>query len=315
VEGMPCAGKQRSKLAHERAGRGQTRRVLGWSLRAAIYGILLIVMFRWFEHSQVYHPSTSILAEGEVLGRPWKDVYFTAADGVRLNGWFFEANANSPRRATIVLFCHGNGGNISHRFALYELLLDLGVGVFAFDYRGYGRSSGRPSEEGTYQDATAAFDWLNSQGVASHNIVAMGESLGGGVVAELALRRPVSGLILASTFTSIPDLGAELFPFLPVRLISSIRYETIHKLPQITAPVLVLHSRSDLLIRFHHAEKLVAAANEPKLFHEISGGHNDSLVVDLEQYQQGVEDFFQLLSRRSAGKAIAPGLQDQESSP
>src|SRR5262249_52582451 len=145
------------------------------------------------------------------------DVYFETADNVRLNGWFFPAGTNSPRAALAVLVCHGNAGNISHRLELCRALLATGVSVFVFDYRGYGRSKGRPSEEGTYRDAQAAYRWLQEKGFAGSNILAYGESLGGGVAAELALRERLGGLILQSTFTSIPDIGAELFPWLPVR--------------------------------------------------------------------------------------------------
>ena len=174
-------------------------------------------MFRWFEHSQVYHPDRVLTATGAELGRPFEDVSFKASDGVELNGWFFPASTNSPRRHLAVLVCHGNAGNIGHRLDTCAALLATGVNVFVFDYRGYGRSQGRPSEEGTYRDAQAAYRWLRQKGFAGTNIIAFGESLGGGVAAELAVRETVGGLVLQSTFTSIPDMGAELFPWLPVR--------------------------------------------------------------------------------------------------
>jgi hypothetical protein len=158
---------------------------------------------------------------------------------------------------------------------LCAALLKTGAAVLVFDYRGYGKSGGRPQEEGTYRDAQTAYGWLRRQGFAADSIIAFGESLGGGVAAELALREPVGGLVLESTFTSIPDIGAELFPWLPVRWISSIKYDTRSKLPRLRVPVLVLHSRADSLIRFRHAEQNFAAANEPKTFRELRGNHND----------------------------------------
>jgi pimeloyl-ACP methyl ester carboxylesterase len=181
---------------------------------------------------------------------------------------------------------------------LYALLLHADVNVFAFDYRGYGRSEGRPGEEGTYKDAQAAYGWLQQRGFVSTNIIAYGESLGGAVASELAVRETVGGLILQSTFTSLTDLGAELYPFLPVRSIGSIGYDTHSRLPRIRVPVLILHSRGDRLIPFHHAEQNFAAANEPKWLCEIAGDHNDGL-DDRETFAAGIE---QLLHRMDVGK-------------
>ena len=247
-------------------------RVAGLVVAVAV----LFVMFRWFEHSQVYHPTREFEASPLELHRPFEDVRFKAGDGVELHGWFFPASTNSLRAHLAFLICHGNGGNISHRLGLCAALLETGAGVFIFDYRGYGQSHGRPGEEGTYRDVQAAHAWLRQKGFRAENIIAFGESLGGGVVSELALREPVGGLILQSTFTSIPDIGAELFPWLPVRWISTIQYDTRGKLRRIKAPVLVMHSRADDLVGFHHAEKLFAAANEPKMFCALRGEHNEA---------------------------------------
>jgi len=232
-------------------------------------------------------------ATGAELGRPFEDVTFSSGDGVRLHGWFFPANLNSPRASSAVLICHGNGGNICHRLEMCEALLETGVGVFLFDYRGYGRSAGRPSEEGTYLDAVAACGWLQRKGFASTSILALGESLGGGVASGLALRETLGGLILQSTFTSIPDIGVELFPWLPVRWFSTIQYDTCHRLAHLKIPVLIMHSRTDELIAFHHAEKNFAAANEPKLFWEIKGEHNEPL-ADRAGFVAGIEKFLAL---------------------
>lgn len=238
--------------------------------------VILYLMLRWFEHSQVYHPFRKHEAVPAELGRAFEDVRFTAGDGVALHGWFFPAHTNSPRAQVAFLICHGNAGNISHRLGLCAALLQTGAAVFVFDYRGYGRSGGRPSEEGTYRDAQAAHGWLRQKGFRGEDIVAFGESLGGGVAGELALRDTLGGLVLQSTFTSIPDIGAELFPWLPVRLISTIKYDSRAKLPHIKIPVLVMHSRDDDIIPFHHGEQNFAAANEPKTFCELEGGHNDA---------------------------------------
>lgn len=257
-------------------------------------GLLVFVMLRWFEHSQVFHPDPFLTATGAELGRPFENVSFKAKDGVDLNGWFYPANTNSPRASLAILLCHGNAGNIGYRLDMCQELLETGVAVFVFDYRGYGRSRGRPTEAGTYLDAQAAHQWLQRKGFPPANIIAYGESLGGGVAAELAMRETLGGLILQSTFSSIPDIGAELFPWLPVRLMSSIKYDTCKKLPRLRIPVLIMHSRVDGLIGFHHAQKNFAAAHEPKLFWELNGDHNEP-VSDPKKFTAGIEKFLQLL--------------------
>ena len=267
-----------------------------WLKRAArwfaVLG-LLYVMLRWFEHSQIYQPSREFEASPTELGRAFEEVRFKASDGVALHGWFFPANTNSPRAHLVFLICHGNGGNVSHRLGLSAALLATGAGVFVFDYRGYGRSEGRPGEEGTYRDAQAAHAWLRQKGFRGERIVAFGESLGGGVVSELALRETLGGVVLQSTFTSMPEIGAEVFPWLPVRLISTIKYDTRAKLPRIRVPVLVMHSRADDLARFHHGERNFAAANNPKFFCELRGAHNEALWTQ-PQFCEAIEKFLKL---------------------
>jgi fermentation-respiration switch protein FrsA (DUF1100 family) len=262
-----------------------------WKIVARLLLLLvtLYLVLRWFEHYQIYHPYQAWAADGRALGRAWEDVSFTAADGTRLSGWFFPANTNAVRARVVIVVCHGNAGNISHRLGLYAVLLEAGVNVLAFDYRGYGHSAGRPSEEGTCLDAQAAHSWLRQRGYASTNLVAYGESLGGAVATELALRAPLGGLVLQSTFTSIPDLGAELFPWLPVRTLSTIKYDTRSKLPRVRVPVLILHSRRDGLVSFHHAERNFAVANPPKWLVEIDGDHNDSLEFNRAKIIVGLE--------------------------
>src|SRR6266516_1700253 len=253
-------------------------RLSGKWARLLIGLVVIYLMLRWFEHRQIYQTYRQLETSGSELGRPFEDVHFQTSDGVGLNGWFFPADADSSRKHFVYLLCHGNAGNISHRLEHCAALLETGASVFIFDYRGYGRSEGRPGEEGTYLDAQAAHRWLRQKGFDETNIVALGESLGGGVASELALRAPVGGLILQSTYTSIADVGSELFPFLPVRWLNRIKYDTRSKLPRVHVPVLVMHSRDDKVIRFRHAERNFAAANEPKIFWPIEGGHTEVLV-------------------------------------
>ncbi len=274
-------------------------------LRIALLLIVIYIMLRWFEYSQIYHPSRVMDAAPAQLGRPFEDVFIPVEDGERINAWYFPAaNAGSP----VFLVCHGNAGNISHRLDLASLLLEAGGGVLLVEYRGYGRSDGKPGEENTYRDAQAAYHWLIAKGIAGTNIIAYGESLGGGIASELAARDPVAALILQSTFTSMPDLGAELFPWLPVRLISTIKYNTRAKLPKLREPVLILHSRQDDLIAFHHAEQNFAAANEPKFLRELSGFHNEALLASRPAMLSAIRDFLQnpIVNHSHAQTAPAP---------
>lgn len=270
---------------------------------AGLVGLaLLLFMLQQFEHSQVYHPDRDLYATPRAIGRSFEDVRFASKDGKRLHGWFLPADPTKPTAGKVILLCHGNGGNISHRLRLCEALLKMDVSVLAFDYRGYGLSEGAPSEEGTYLDAQAAFAWLRATGYKPEQIIVMGESLGGGVASELAVREPVSGLILLSTFTSLPALGAELFPWLPVRLISTIHYDTQHKLKSIRIPVLILHSRSDGLIAYKHAEANLKAANPPKMLRELRGTHNDTL-FDQGAFDNAMEEF---LKQPALSRAASP---------
>lgn len=265
------------------------------------YGIL-----RWFEYRQVFQPYRAFAAEGDELGAAWQEVWLKTSDGVRLNAWHFRASNAPLAEQEVFLICHGNGGNISHRLGLYGVLLDLGRDVLAFDYRGYGRSDGKPSEKGTYLDAQAAFGWLRQQGYRAEQILLLGESLGGGVATELATRETSGGLILQSTFTSIPDLAAGLYPWLPARTLATIRYDNLAKLPGIRVPLLVLHSRADTLIPFAHGQRLFQAANAPKLLREVHGDHNDTLDADREAYSAAVQAFLDLRGRPAAEWPTSP---------
>lgn len=279
-----------------------------WSkhlIKAALGLVLIVVLLRWFERSQVYQPSRAWDANPAELGRQFEDVFFNTSDGVRLDGWFYPAETNSPRARIAVLYCHGNGGNISHRLEVYRTLLNMGLSVFAFDYRGYGRSEGRASEEGTYRDSQAAYRWLREKGFEGRNIIGFGESLGGGIASELALREEIGGLVLQSAFSCTADIGADLFPWLPVQRLCTIKYETCQKLPRIHVPVLIMHSRGDELINFRHAEKNFRVANQPKLLSEIEGDHNNPL-ANPAGFAEGVEKLLRMMQTRAPEKALPP---------
>lgn len=257
----------------------------------AIVLLVFFVIVGCAARKMVFQPFRTLEAGPETLKRPYEDVFFRAADGVRLNAWYFPAETNSQFAHFAILICHGNAGNISHRLPLIETLLRTGAAVFAFDYRGYGRSDGSPSEKGTYRDAEAAREWLLTKGYLATNILALGESLGGGVAAEIALTKPLAGLVLQSTFTSVPDLAAEIAPWLPARLVLTTRFSTREKLGRIHVPVLVMHSRADRIIGFAHGERNFAAARDPKFFCELLGDHNDAIFASGDRYRQAVSEF------------------------
>ena len=254
---------------------------------AAGAGLLLGGLFL-FQSRLVYFPSSKMDGSPRDVGLAYEDVRFTASDNIQLQAWFVPAeNARG-----VVLFCHGNAGNISHRLETITLLHDLGLSVFIFDYRGYGQSKGKPSEQGTYRDAWAAWEHLvQERNTDPKDVIVWGRSLGGPIAAWLAREATPGALILESSFTSIPDIGAKLYPFLPVRLIARIRYNTEEYVSGVRCPVLVVHSPEDKLAAFEFGLRLFKAANEPREFLEITGGHNNGFLISGRTYTDGVDRF------------------------
>ncbi len=233
-------------------------------------------------------PGRKLMATPADIGLEYEPVSLVTGDGIRLSAWFIPRIAD---RGTL-LFLHGNAGNISHRLDSIRLFHELGLSVFILDYRGYGESEGKPSEAGTYDDATAAWRYLVEQRhIEPRNIVLFGRSLGAGIAAELAARIRPGALIMESAFTSVPDMAATLYPWLPVRLLSRYRYDARKNLARISCPLLIAHSRDDEIIPFMHGQRLFEHAHEPKYFLELRGGHNDGFLVTGQGYIDGLELF------------------------
>jgi len=212
------------------------------------------------------------------INLPFTPLRLATSDGEVLDGWFVPGSMKRETRG-LVIFFHGNAGNIGHRLDYLRMFHGLGLATLIIDYRGYGRSSGTPTEDGTYLDAASAWHHATEVlGFTADRIVLYGESLGGGVASQLAISHRPGALVLASTFTSVPDLGAGLYPLLPIRLLANIRYDTLARVPQITCPTLVIHSRDDDIIPFAHGRRLFEAARSPKQFLEIEGGHNEGFI-------------------------------------
>ncbi|NIM17939.1 MAG: alpha/beta fold hydrolase [Candidatus Aminicenantes bacterium] len=254
--------------------------------------VILIVFLFFNQRSMVYFPLRKITDTPAAIGLPYREIIFKTSDGLQLCGWMVGDEDNRD----VVLFCHGNAGNISHRLESFDIFHRIGLRCFIFDYRGYGKSEGEPSEQGTYRDVEAAWQYLiETENIPSQRIILFGRSLGGAVAAHLAARLDVNAraLILESTFTSVPDLGAQWYPFFPIRMIIRFHYNTKALLAKIKLPVLVIHSPQDELIPFNHGKALFEAAKEPKQFLRISGSHNEGFSDSREEYIIGFRGFLE----------------------
>lgn len=259
-------------------------------LVAMVYGAMLLFIF-FYQNNLLYLPQIGgreMEATPEDVGLAYDSVTLTTSDQVELDGWFLPVE----QARGVVLFCHGNAGNISHRLDSLQIFHDLGYSVLIFDYRGYGRSQGKPTEEGTSRDAEAAWQYLaNERQIDPGRIVLFGRSLGAAVAAQLATVHTPGALIVESCFTSVPDMAAKLYPLLPVRLLSRLHYNVVDYLQQISCPLLVIHSPDDEIIPFSHGKRLFAAGKPPKKFLKLKGGHNEGFLVSGHAYAQGLAAF------------------------
>lgn len=257
---------------------------------AALVGFVFVS-----QHRLVYLPDAVGSAASVTpadLGLDYEDAAFYAPDGSRLHGWFVPGGG----RRTL-LFFHGNAGDISHRLESIRFFHELGLSVLIVDYRGYGQSEGRPSEHGTYEDAEAAWRYLTARrGIPAEDIVLFGRSLGGPIAAWLAARHRPAGLVIESAFTSVPDLGREIYWFLPVRWMSRFSYATRELVRDVRCPVLVAHSRDDEIVPFAHGRAIFEAANEPRELLELHGGHNEAyLRIEHGAYRDELQRFLRSL--------------------
>jgi fermentation-respiration switch protein FrsA (DUF1100 family) len=256
--------------------------------------VIAIIGIRLYEPRLVYQPGDRTVDPPDVsLALHERSASFKAADGTRLSAWIIPA-AGTAQDAPWVLISHGNYGNIGYggRPQFYAWFRDLGMNLFAYDYRGFGASDGSPSEAGVYADAAAAYRYLtDSLHVPPSHIVLFGHSLGTGVTIELARHVPAAGLIVEDAYTSVVDRGQEVFPLLPIRLIARSRFASIDRVGALRLPKLFLHARDDRTIPIEHGRKLFAAAAEPKDFVELNAGHADGYSADRARYYGAIEAF------------------------
>ncbi len=251
-----------------------------WSAILGIAYVGCIVVLKILENRLVYHPlkaAESWYMFPEVEPR---DVWLQATDGTKLHAWWIPP---SRPGAGAVLLAHGNGGNLSHRvpFAI-RLRETLGAGVLLFDYPGYGRSEGKPSEAGCYDAAEAAYHWLTATAkTPPDRVLILGESLGGGVAVQMAANHECRSLVLLFTFTTLPDAAKVHYRLLPVRFLMKNRFDNISKIHTIHRPVFIAHGTADRVIPFVQGERLFAAANDPKEFVRMEGGEHDIALPDV----------------------------------
>jgi fermentation-respiration switch protein FrsA (DUF1100 family) len=258
-------------------------------------GYVLLVAFVYLTQARMlYLPDMNgreLVASPDAVGLVYEDVSLEATDGVRVHGWFVPGESSR-----VLLYFHGNAGNISHRLHSIREFHELGLTVFIIDYRGYGQSGGTSTEAGLYRDAEAAWRYLTEdRGIASKDVVLFGRSLGASVASWLAMREDAGALIVDSAFTSVPNIGQDAYPWLPVRLLSRFKHPTREYVASSKCPVLVVHSRDDEIIPFHHGEAVFTAASEPKTFLEIRGGHNDAYARSTETHRDGMRKFLDSL--------------------
>lgn len=281
----------------------------GWRIARIVILLCagLVILLMAFEDKLIFFPAKypegfwsveNIPAgEGEIIPRI-EDSHFKSADGVSLHGWYCTPQKKSAggfvpvSSDMVLLWFHGNAGNITHRFDMISGLMELPVHVFIVDYRGYGKSGGSPSERGLYLDARAAWDHLTAErGIPANRIVVLGKSLGSAPAVDLASKVEPAGLIVQSGFTSAPDMAATIFPFLPSALLRT-KMDSVGKIANVACPKLFIHSPIDEVVPYKLGRRLFDAAPEPKQFYEVArASHNETYIVGGKAYFQTLRAF------------------------
>ena len=225
----------------------------------------------------------------QLSGLPLEEVWIPVDEQVTVFGWFVDAGPNHP----VLLWCHGNAGNISHRLEGIRRWFQRGLSVFIFDYRGYGRSSGEPSETGLYQDALASYDYLiQKRKIVPGRLILFGRSLGAGVAGEVAVQRPAAGLIVEGAFPSIQAMSDHHYFGLPARWVMDLDFNLAQKVRALRLPFLVIHGDKDAIVPMALGRQVFEAANEPKQWYVVAGAdHNDVPFIGRESYFQTIDSF------------------------
>ncbi len=257
-----------------------------------LFGFCLIFVYvKYIEHKGIFYPSKDILAYPSSSGFSFEDAEIITEDNLKINGWFLQ----NPKAKYTLLFLHGNAGNIGDRIDKIGMLYELGLNIFIIDYRGFGKSEGKPSESGLYKDASASYHFLvNKRNIAADEVVLYGESLGTAVAVDLASKNNVKALILEGAFSSGKDMAKEIYPFLP-RIIFSSSYNSLAKVRDAKMPKLFIHSREDEIIPYRLARRLYEASPHPKEFVSMNGPHNESFFIFASEYKKAIKEFIDKL--------------------
>ncbi|MFB3077132.1 MAG: alpha/beta hydrolase, partial [Lysobacterales bacterium] len=262
------------------------------TIAASVYVLLSLVLYL-LQGKMVFLsnlPGRALTASPGDIGLEYEDVYLTTLDDERLHGWYVPATISRG----VIVFFHGNAGNISHRLDSIGIFHQLGLDTLIIDYRGYGQSTGKTNEQGTYLDAQAAWSYLvDERGIAADQIIIFGRSLGGAVGAWLGAQHTPAAVIIESSFSSGVDMARRLYPFLPVRLITRLRYPVAEYASHLDCPVLVVHSRDDEIIPFAMGQSIYAAVKQRKSFLELRGDHNNGIFISRQDYLRGLDGFIE----------------------
>lgn len=247
----------------------------------------IILYIKYIENNGVFYPEKILDITPDSLSIPFEDIYLTIGDNVKINGWFIP----KEQAKHTILFLHGNAGNLGYRLDKIALLRKNPVDIFIIDYRGFGKSNGKPSEKGVYKDAEAAYWYMvNNRGILPESIILYGESIGGAVAVDLASKVKTEALILEGTFSKGRDMAKKILPFIPSFLFSNM-FDSLAKIKKITAPVLFIHSKDDETIPFDLALKLYNGAISHKQFVEIKGSHNQGFIDSKVSYSEALKTF------------------------
>jgi fermentation-respiration switch protein FrsA (DUF1100 family) len=246
------------------------------------------LFLRYFERQTLFVPCRDITDTPGSVGLDHQDVSLKTEDGAVIRGWFVPVVG---QRSGALYFLHGNGGNLSHRVNKIRFFHDMGFDVFVIDYRGYGRSTGRPTEAGLYRDASTGYDYLEKKRDLSLPLVVFGESLGSAVAIDLASKKKCDALIVEGAFTSMMDMARRLVPLVPSWALAY-KFDSIDKIQKLDVPTLFIHSRNDEIVPFEFGKRLFeASVASKKEFVELTGGHNEAFCAHLDKMRQDIGNF------------------------
>ena len=268
------------------------RLILFLLLAGGLYLLLLS-----YEQSYVFHPGTTLSKTPRDVDLPFDSVILTASDDVNIHGWFIPEHTREEEGAATdvsptLLFFHGSDGNISDRLQKVRLFHDIGFDVFIIDYRGYGKSSGNPSERGLANDALAAYSYLvEKRGVKPQRLYLYGEDLGAAVAIDIATKARAAGLITEAASASVVGDVQQAWPLIPWQFLLRNKFDSVSKIRDVHIPVLLIHSADDDVVSFNDSRRLFALAHEPRQLLEIHGAHNDAFVNSFDAYYDAISHF------------------------